>query len=65
VAIVDDADTGKRIIEIEVRGKRGVAFCKSMPGAIPAYERLIARPKPLSTEEREAGTRRDSRSPTS
>jgi hypothetical protein len=34
VAIVDDEDPGKRILEIEVRGKRGVGYCKSMPGTV-------------------------------
>ncbi len=32
VEIVDDEDTGETILEIEVRGKRGVGYCKSMPG---------------------------------
>ncbi len=36
VAIVTDEATGKRILEIEVRGKRGVGYCKSMPGGSPA-----------------------------
>ena len=34
VKIVDDRDSGQRILEIDVRGKRGVGFCKSMPGAV-------------------------------
>lgn len=46
VEIVDDEATGQRILEIEVRGKRGVGFCKSMPGAVGPYERLLARAKP-------------------
>ena len=33
VTVVDDEDLGKTILEIEVRGKRGVGYCKSMPGA--------------------------------
>lgn len=40
VAIVDDDATGERILEIEVRGKRGVDYCKSMPGAVRPFERL-------------------------
>jgi integrase len=40
VAIVDDDDSGERILEIEVRGKRGVGFCKSMPGAVLPFDRL-------------------------
>jgi integrase len=45
VAIVKDKPTGKRILEIEVRGKRGVGYCKSMPTAVLPYERLLARAK--------------------
>ena len=43
VKIVDDESTGERILEIEVRGKRGVGFCKSMPGAILPFERVRKR----------------------
>ena len=43
VEIVDDEATGERILEIEVRGKRGVGYCKSMPGALLPFERLSAR----------------------
>jgi integrase len=46
VTIVDDADSGKRILEIEVRGKRGVGYCKSMPGAVRPFERLQTRLRP-------------------
>ena len=31
VEIVEDQATGELILEIEVRGKRGVGYCKSMP----------------------------------
>ncbi|KTE20560.1 integrase [Sphingopyxis sp. H050] len=43
VKIVKDESTGERILEIEVRGKRGVGFCKSMPGAILPFERIRKR----------------------
>lgn len=43
VKIVNDESTGERILEIEVRGKRGVGFCKSMPGAILPFERIAKR----------------------
>jgi len=43
VKIVKDESTGERILEIEVRGKRGVGFCKSMPGAIVPFERIRKR----------------------
>jgi integrase len=43
VTIVEDEATGDRILEIEVRGKRGVGYCKSVPGAVLPFERLKAR----------------------
>jgi integrase len=43
VAIVTDEATGERILEIEVRGKRGVGYCKSMTGAVLPLERLRKR----------------------
>ena len=43
VKIVNDESTGERILEIEVRGKRGVGYCKSMPGAILPFERVRKR----------------------
>src|SRR5580658_10048593 len=48
VAVVEDDATGERILEIEVRGKRGVGYCKSMPSAVRPYERLLKRAKPIS-----------------
>jgi integrase len=47
VTIAKDHATGERILEIEVRGKRGVGFCKSMPSAVLPYERLLKRAKPV------------------
>ena len=46
VTVVEDEDLGKMILEIEVRGKRGVAYCKSMPGAVRPFERLRSRLRP-------------------
>jgi integrase len=46
VKIVEDEGSGQTILEIEVRGKRGVGFCKSMPGAVRPFERLKARLRP-------------------
>jgi integrase len=43
VAIVTDAATRERILEIEVRGKRGVGYCKSMRGAVLPFERTQKR----------------------
>jgi integrase len=50
VAIVDDEATGKRILEMEVRGKRGVGYCKSMPSAVLPFQRLLERNKPKPTD---------------
>ena len=46
VKIVADEATGETILEIEVRGKRGVGYCMSTAGAVRPYQRLLARPKP-------------------
>ena len=46
VTIVRDEATGERILEIEVRGKRGVGYCKSMPNAVRPYQRLLQRTTP-------------------
>lgn len=58
VEIVEDDATGERILEIEVRGKRGVGYCKSMPSAVIPYERLLNRAKPVEGESRRAGQQR-------
>jgi integrase len=58
VAIVEDERSGERILEIDVRGKRGVGYCKSMPSAVRPYERLLNRPKPVATESRRQRQRR-------
>ncbi|KQS51670.1 MULTISPECIES: hypothetical protein [unclassified Sphingomonas] len=59
VEIVIDDETGQRILEIEVRGKRGVGFCKSMPNAVRPYERLLGRPEPVRGETRRQRRRRE------
>lgn len=43
VTIVDDDATGETILEIEVRGKRGVGYCKSTHGAVLPFQRLVER----------------------
>lgn len=43
VSIVKDADTAQRILEIEVRGKRGVGYCKSLPEAVDPFQRVATR----------------------
>jgi integrase len=44
--VVKDSETGETIVEIEVRGKRGVGYCKSMPGAVRPLLRIRKRNKP-------------------
>ena len=51
VAIVEDDATEQTILEIEVRGKRGVGYCKSMTGAVRPFERLKARLRPTRAYE--------------
>jgi len=48
VEIVHDEETDETILLIEVRGKRGVGYCKSTPNAVFPFERLLKRnlPKP-------------------
>lgn len=43
VEIVEDDATGERILEIEVRGKRGAGYCKSTAGAVRHFGRLKER----------------------
>ncbi len=50
VAIVRDEATGETILEISVRGKRGVGYCKSMTGAVLPFQRLKRRNKPQPTD---------------
>ncbi len=50
VAIVHDEDSDKTILEIEVRGKRGVGYCKSMPGAVLPFRRLRSRLRPARVD---------------
>lgn len=48
VEIVDDEYSGEKILEIEVHGKRGTGYCKSMPGAVRPFERLKERKRPIT-----------------
>lgn len=51
VEIVYDEGTNQTILEISVRGKRGVGFCKSTTGAVKPYERLRDRERPKYIDE--------------
>lgn len=50
VAVVKDASTGEIILEIEVRGKRGVGYCKSTTGAVRPFRRLRKRNNPQPSD---------------
>jgi integrase len=51
VAIETDEATRERILVIEVRGKRGVGYCKSMPGAVQPFRRLKERSQAQPTDQ--------------
>jgi hypothetical protein len=50
VEIVRDDATGETILEIEVRGKRGVGYCKSTAGAVRPFQRMLERNDPSPTD---------------
>jgi integrase len=50
VEIIEDEDTEETILLIAVRGKRGVGWCKSMPGAVRPFERIVERVAPSHTD---------------
>jgi integrase len=43
VKVTHDAGSRETILEIDIRGKRGVGFCKSMPGAVHPFQRMVKR----------------------
>src|SRR5262249_19279813 len=43
VRIVKEAGSKLPILHIDVRGKRGTGYCKSMPGAVLPFERIMER----------------------
>ena len=43
IDIVADGPGNEEILHIAVRGKRGVGFCKTMPGAVIPFKRIKAR----------------------
>jgi integrase len=42
---IDEEDFEEPILVLDVRGKRGVGYCKSMPSAVRVYRRLLERHK--------------------
>lgn len=51
VTIADDEATGETILEIDVRGKRGVGYCKSTSGAVRPFQRLVERNYPNPSDK--------------
>jgi integrase len=51
IEIVHDEDSDETILVIEVRGKRGVGYCKSTTNAVKPYLRLLNRPRPAYLNE--------------
>lgn len=50
VKVVKDHGSRQTILEIEVRGKRGVGYCKSTSGAVRPFLRLRKRANPQPTD---------------
>jgi len=43
VEIVAEGAEKEKILHIAVRGKRGVGYCKTMPGAVMPFQRMVKR----------------------
>jgi predicted Zn-dependent protease len=54
VEIVEDDHHDEEILEIKVRGKRGVGYCKSTSGAVVPFKRLKLRPRPPRASDNSA-----------
>ncbi len=50
VSIIKDDASKNEILLIEVRGKRGLGYCKTMPGAVLPFRRLAQRKRPIEVE---------------
>lgn len=50
IQVVKDEWSDDMILEIDVRGKRGVGYCKSMPGAVMPFKRMVERNEPNPTD---------------
>ena len=53
MTIVKDDATKETILEIEVRGKRGVGYCKSTTGAVRPFERVRDRNIALKAQQKQ------------
>jgi integrase len=56
--VVEDRGSGDTILEVSVRGNRGVGYCKSMPGAVYPFKRLRDRPRPVEGGRRHRSSAR-------
>lgn len=50
VEVIEDEGTGESILLIQVRGKRGVGYCKSTKGAVFPFKRLTERNNPAPSD---------------
>lgn len=50
VKVVRDEATDEVILETEVRGKRGVGYCKSTANAVRPFQRIVARNTPKAND---------------
>lgn len=57
VSIVKEPGSKQTILHIDVRGKRGTGYCKSMPGAVMPFQRVLKRRTAKPENPDEAGKR--------
>lgn len=50
VKVVQEPGSKENILLIQVRGKRGVGYCKSMPGAVHPFQQMLKRNAPKPTD---------------
>ena len=51
VELIEDEDADELILLLQVRGKRGVGYCKSTNGAVFPFQRLVERNNPEPTDK--------------
>jgi hypothetical protein len=56
VKTAHDDGMNETILEISVRGKRGVGYCKSMPGAVLPFKRLQKRMRNVESKDADGKT---------
>lgn len=63
VKVEEDDGTGKTILVIKVRGKRGTGYCKSTAGAVKPFLRLQRRKRPVQFVQGARATERENDQP--